>query len=176
MLVPSMPSAPFSLKQRRSSRRVLGDACSMLRPLCGCCHANFTAAEITEGTQPSSGLHHMHRHSHWWELFGRRTPLNLLGDWSIWCVICTWQCFLSSIQLTNTKLHAIVAADVQQNYLFSNDDCHWSNALEAINSSLHKISKPWALCHRSMYQGPHNVPSLLQAGPPRSCLQLSHST
>lgn len=134
-----MPSAPLSLKQRRSSRRVLGDACAMLRPLCGCYHANFTAAEIPEGTQPSSRLHHMHRQGSWWELFRRRTPLNLLCDRSIWCVTCTWQCFLSSIQL-NTKLHAVLAADVQQNYLLGNSDCHWPDALEAINSSLHKIS------------------------------------
>lgn len=49
---PSIPSAHHSLKQHRSSRRVLGDADTMLRPLCECYHANFTATEITEGMQP----------------------------------------------------------------------------------------------------------------------------
>lgn len=138
--MPSIPSAHHSLKQHRSSRCVLGDADTMLRPLCECYHANFTATEITEDMQRWGELHHMHSHSQWWELFGRRTPFSLLCDRSIWCVIRTWQCFLSSTQLTNTKLHAIVAADVQQNYLFGNNGCHWSDTPEAINSSLHKIS------------------------------------
>lgn len=53
------------------------------------------------------------------------------------------QCFLSSIQLTNTKLRTIGAADVQPNYLLCNNGYHISNTLEAIDSSSsHKNKQP----------------------------------